>query len=97
MLSCDVVHGPRDVFMHSTMTLRNYHFDSVCVCLTKVNFTTSLSIVFFLQDELFQVEAGNHQTETTVIFFFSTSFQQQLTCKIYSLRNQTMITRRPDN
>ena len=71
MLSCDVVHAPRDVFMHSTMTLRNYHFDSVCVCLTKVNFTTSLSIVFFLQDELFQVEAGNHQTETTVIFFFN--------------------------
>ena len=45
------------------MTLRNYHSDSVC--LTKVNFATSLLI--FFQDELIQVEAGNHQTETTVI------------------------------
>ena len=56
----------KSLFMNwlSTMTLRNYHSDSVC--LTKVNFTTSLLIFFFL-DELIQVETGNHQTGTTVI------------------------------
>ena len=45
---------------------------------------------FLFQDELIQVEAGNHQTETTVI---QQKFHHQF--NVYSLRNQTMIT--PDN
>ena len=69
------------------MTLRNY--DSIFVCLTKAIFTSSL-LIFFSQDELIQVEAGNFHTGTTVI-------QQKLPhqFKMYSLGNQTMIT--PDN
>lgn len=92
MLSRDVVHAAHDFEVVSFHVLA-LHNDSqklwlrFCVFCDIYKFTFDL---FFSQDELIQVEAGNFHTGTTVI-------QQKLPhqFKMYSLGNQTMIT--PDN
>ena len=67
MLSCDVVHATRDyelvMYSHSTMTFKL----SLQFCVFNKSELYNFTFDFFSQDKLIQVEAGNHQSGTTVI------------------------------
>ena len=70
MLSCDVVHATRDyelvgfhVFALHAMTFKL----SLRFCVFNKSELYNFTFDFFSQDELIQVEAGNHQSGTTVI------------------------------